>query len=213
MYGCESWAIKLSTEELMLLNCGVREDSWKSLKEITPVNRKGNQSWIFTGRTDAEAETPVHLKIQYFGHLTHWKRPWCWERLKAGGEADDRGWDGWMASPTQWTWVWVNSGSWWWTGRLACWGPWGHKESDTTEGLNWTELRLMQVYSSLNILWHCLSLGLEWKQTFSIPVATAEFSKFAGILSAALSQHHPLGFEITQLEFFTSTSFVCSDAS
>ena len=49
--------------------------------------------------------------------LTHWKRPWCWERLKAGGERDDRGWDGWMASPTQRTWVWVNSRSWWWTGR------------------------------------------------------------------------------------------------
>ena len=49
--------------------------------------------------------------------LTHWKRPWCWERLKAGGERDDRGWNGWMASPTQWTWVWVNSGSYWWTGR------------------------------------------------------------------------------------------------
>ena len=49
--------------------------------------------------------------------LTHWKRPWCWERLRAGGEVDDRGWDGWMASPNQWTWVWVNSRSWWWTGR------------------------------------------------------------------------------------------------
>ena len=49
--------------------------------------------------------------------LTHLKRPWCWERLSAGGERDDRGWDGWMASLTQWTWVWVDSGSWWWTGR------------------------------------------------------------------------------------------------
>ena len=49
--------------------------------------------------------------------LTHWKRPWCWERLGAGEEGDDRGWDGWMASPTRWTWVWVDSGSWWWTGR------------------------------------------------------------------------------------------------
>ena len=58
----------------------------------------------------------------------------------------------------------------------------------------------MQLCSSLNILWHCLSLGLEQKLTFSSPVATAEFSKFAGILSAALSQHHLLGFEITQLE-------------
>ena len=49
--------------------------------------------------------------------LTHWKRPWCWEGLGAGGEGDDRGWDGWMASPTRWAWVWVNSGSLWWTGR------------------------------------------------------------------------------------------------
>jgi len=49
--------------------------------------------------------------------LSHWKTPWCWERLKAGGEGDDRGWDGWMASPTQWTWVWAGSKSWWWTGR------------------------------------------------------------------------------------------------
>ena len=62
-------------------------------------------------------------------------------------------------------------------------------------------------------LWHCLSLRLEWKLTLSSPVATAEFSKFAGILSAALSQHHLLGFEIAQLESITSTSFVCSDAS
>ena len=62
------------------------------------------------------------LKLQTFGHLwceelTYWKRPWCWEGLKVGGEGDDRGWDDWMASLTQWTWVWVNSGSSWWTGR------------------------------------------------------------------------------------------------
>ena len=50
---------------------------------------------------------------------THWKRPWCWERLRAGWEGDNRGWDGWMALPTRWTWVWVNSRSWWWTGRLG----------------------------------------------------------------------------------------------
>ena len=63
----------------------------------------------------------LKLKLQYFGHwceeLALWERPWCWERLKAGGEGDDRGWGGWMASPTQWTWAWVSSGSWWWTGR------------------------------------------------------------------------------------------------
>ena len=71
----------------------------------------------------------------WYEELTHWKRPWCWERLKAGGEGGNRGWDGWMASPTQWTWVWVGSRSWWWRGSLLCWSPWGRKESDTTEWL------------------------------------------------------------------------------
>ena len=64
------------------------------------------------------------LKLQYFGHLMRrvdsgWKRPWCWEGSGAGGGGDDRGWDGWMASPTWWTWVFVNSRSWWWTGRIG----------------------------------------------------------------------------------------------
>ena len=85
-------------------------------KEIQLVHPKGDQSWVFIGRTNVEAETQ-----QYFGHLM-WRadsleKPWCWERLGAGGEGDDRGWDSWMVSLTQWTWVWVNSRSWWWTGR------------------------------------------------------------------------------------------------
>ena len=73
--------------------------------------------------------------------LTHLKKPWCMERLKAG-EGDDRGQDGWMASPTQWTWVWVDSGSCDGQGSLVCYSPRGRKESDTTERLNWTELNL-----------------------------------------------------------------------
>ena len=73
-------------------------------------------SWVFIGRTDSEAETPVFLATSC-EELTHWKRLWCWEGLGAGGEGDDRGWDGWMVSLTRWTWVWVNSRSWWWTGR------------------------------------------------------------------------------------------------
>ena len=85
-------------------------------REIQPVHPKGNQSWIFIGRTDVEAETPNTLAT-WCEELTHLKRPWCWEILEVGGEGDDRGWDGWMASPTQWTWVWVSPGSWWWTGR------------------------------------------------------------------------------------------------
>ena len=77
-------------------------------KEIKPVNPKGNQPWIFTGRIDAEPEVPI-LLATWCEELTHWKRPWCWKRLRAGGEGNDRGWNSWMASPTQWTWVWVNS--------------------------------------------------------------------------------------------------------
>ena len=80
-------------------------------KEIQPVHPKGNQSWIFIGRTDAEAETPIFWPPDN-EELTQWKRPWRWERLKVG-EGDDRGWDGWMASPTRWTWVWESSVSWW----------------------------------------------------------------------------------------------------
>ena len=82
-------------------------------KEIQPVHPKGDQSWVFIGRTDVEANTLA----TWCEELTHLKRPWCWERLTAGGEGDDKGWDGWMASLTQWTWVWVSSGSWWWTGK------------------------------------------------------------------------------------------------
>ena len=83
-------------------------------KEIKPVNPKENQPWIFTGKTDAEAETPVLCSPDVKNWLIG-KDPDA--RLKAGGEGDDRGWGGWMAPPTWWTWIWVSSGSWWWTGR------------------------------------------------------------------------------------------------
>ena len=84
-------------------------------KEIKSVNPKGNQSWIFIGRSDAAAETPILWPPDAKSWLTGKDR--CWERLKAGGEGDERGWDGWMTSLTQWTWVSASSGSWWWTGR------------------------------------------------------------------------------------------------
>ena len=109
---------KLSAEEVMLLNCGVGEDSWESLglqgDPTSPSYRKSVlgvhwKDWCWNWNSNT-------LAI-WCQELTHWKRPWCWEGLGAGGEGDDRGWDGWMASPTQWTWVWVDSGNWWWTGR------------------------------------------------------------------------------------------------
>ena len=111
---------RLSTEETMLSNCGAGKTLEHPLdcQEIQPVHPKGNQSWIFIGRTDAEGEAPIlwppDVKSQ-----THWKRPWCWERLKAGGEGGDRGWDGWMVSLNQWMWVWGKSGRQWGTGKTG----------------------------------------------------------------------------------------------
>ena len=126
MYGCESWTIKKTEwQRLMLLNWVLEKtlESPLDCKEIQRVHPKGDQSWMFIGSTDVEAEIP---KLQYSNtlatwckKLTHWKRPWSWERLRAGGEGDDRGWDGWMASPTKRTWVWVDPGSWWLTGRAG----------------------------------------------------------------------------------------------
>ena len=119
MYGCESWTIrKLEHRRIGAFWTVVLKKTLESpleCKEIQPIHPKGNQSLIFIGRTEAEAETPILSPP--CEDLTHWKRPWCWEGLKAGGEGDDRGWDGWMSSPTGWTWVSASSGSWWWTGK------------------------------------------------------------------------------------------------
>ena len=129
----------------MLLNCGVGEDSWESLglqgDPASPSSRSVLgvhwKDWCWSWNSSTLAT--------WWEELTHWKRPWCWEGLGAEGEGDDRGWDGWMASPTWWTWVWVNSGSWWWTGRpgvLWFMGLQGQTRlRDTTEQLNWTKLR------------------------------------------------------------------------
>ena len=118
VYGCESWTIKKAESQktdAFKLWCWrrflrapwtARRSNWSTLKEISPEHWK---DWFWSWNSNTLAT--------WCEKLTHWKRSWCWEILKAGGEGDDRGWDGWMASPTRWTWVWVNSGSWWWTGR------------------------------------------------------------------------------------------------
>ena len=124
----------------MLLNCGVEKtlESPLDCKWIQPVHPKGDQSWVFIERTDVEYSNTL---ATWCKELTYLKRPWCWERLRAGGEGDDRGWDGWMASPTQWTWVWVDSGSWWWTGRPGVQFMWSQRAGhDWATELNWTEL-------------------------------------------------------------------------
>ena len=112
-------------------------------KEIQPVHSEGDQPWDFFGRNDAKAETPtLGTSCE---ELTHWKRSWCWERLKGGEEGDQRGWDGWMASLTQWTWVWVNSGSWWWIGRPGVLWSMGSQRvgHDWETELNWAEVLRM----------------------------------------------------------------------
>ena len=106
----ESWALKNWRFWTVVLEKTFESPLYS--KEVQPVHPKGNESWIFIGRTDAEAETPILWRPDGKNWLI-WKRSWCWGRSKAVGDGDNREWDGWMASPTQWVWVWVNSGSWW----------------------------------------------------------------------------------------------------
>ena len=100
------------------LNCGVGEDSWESLglqgDPTCPFWRRSTLGFLWKEWCQSWNSSTLDTSSE---ELTHQKRLWCWEKLGAGGEGDDRGWDGWMASLTPWTWVWVNSGSWWWTGR------------------------------------------------------------------------------------------------
>ena len=102
---------------------------WRRLLRVPWTARRSNQSVLKEINPEYSLEgLMLKLKLQYFDHLmrrlTHWKRPWCWERLRAGGEGDDRGWDGWMASLTQWTWVWASSGRWWRTGKPGVLQAW-----------------------------------------------------------------------------------------
>ena len=136
MYGCESWTIKKA-------GCG-RIDvfelwCWRRLLRDTWTARRSNQSILQEVTPGCSLEgLMLKLKRQYFDHLMQradsFEKTLMLERLRGRGEREDRGLDGWMASPTQWTWVWVNSRSCWWTGRSG--SPWGCKESDTTEQLN-----------------------------------------------------------------------------
>ena len=119
MYGCESWTVKKAEHwriDAFELWC------WRRLLRVPWTARRSNQSILKEISPEYSLEgVMLKLKLQYFGHLMRrtdsLKRPWCWERLKVGGEGDDRGWDGWMASRTGWTWVWASSRSWWWTGK------------------------------------------------------------------------------------------------
>ena len=116
VYGCEGWKAECWKIDDFELCC------WRRLLRVPWTARRFNQS------IQRRSVLSVHWKDWCWSwnsstlttsceELTHWNRPWCWEGLRAGGEGDNRRWDDWMASPIRWTWVWVNSGSWWWTGR------------------------------------------------------------------------------------------------
>ena len=134
MYGCESWTVKKAEHrriDAFELWCWRRllRVPWTARRPVLGVHWKDWCSgWNFnTLATSCE-------------ELTHLKRPQCWEKLRAGGEEDDRGWDGWMASPTQWTWFWVNFGSWWWTERPGVLRSMGSQRvGQDWAKLNWTE--------------------------------------------------------------------------
>ena len=137
MYGCESWTIKKAEHQRMdafELWC------WRFLRVLWTAKR-ANQSILkeISPEYSLEGLMPSwnsNTWATWCEERTHWKRPWCWERLKAGGEGDNRGWNGWMVSLTWWTWVWAGSWSWWWTGRPGMWQSMG-SQRDTTERLNW----------------------------------------------------------------------------
>ena len=164
MYGCESWTIKKAACR-KINDFGVGEDSWEPLGlQGDPTSPSWSRSVLGVHWKDWCWSWNCNILATWCEKLAHLKRPWSWERLRAGREGDDRGWDGWMASPTQWTWVWVNL----WVGdgqgSLACYGPWGRKESDMTEqlNLNWTEWSWS---------WTCfrISLQLTWHIYLDLP--------------------------------------------
>ena len=144
MYGCESWTVKKAGHQRIdafELWC------WRRLLRVPWAAGRSNQSILKEISPEYSLEGLI-LKLNsntlatWCEELTHWKRTWWWERLEAGGEGEDRGWNGWMASPTQWTWIWVNSRSWWWTGKPDVLQSMGSQRvgQDWATELNWTEL-------------------------------------------------------------------------
>ena len=150
MYGCESWSIKKAEcrkiyvfelwcwSRLLRLPWNARRSNQSILKESVLNIHWKDWGWSWNSNTLAT----------WWEELTHWKRPWCWERLKAGVEGDDKRWDGWMASLTWWTWVCISSRSWWWIGKPVMLQSMGLQSvsHDWVTELNWTELKIYISY-------------------------------------------------------------------
>ena len=162
IYGYESWTVKKAEPQRIdafELWC------WRRLLRVPCTTRRSNQSVLKEISSECSLEgLMLKLQLQYFGHLMQRTDSfeWCWERLKAGGEVDDRGWDHWMASPTQWTWVRVNSGSWWWTKRPGVLQSMGSQRvgHDWVE-MNWTKwMPLLCISMSWCVFGRCGELML-----------------------------------------------------
>ena len=170
MYGCESWTIKKAEHWRIELW------SWRGLLRFPWTERRSNQSILKEISPEYSLEELIlKLKLQYSGHLmwrneelTHWKRPWCWERLNAGGEGEDRGWCGWVASQTQWTWVWASSGSWWRTGKPGVLQSMASQRAghNWASELNWLNYKALNQFHS-----YLLRLGLmsTWISSICFP--------------------------------------------
>ena len=179
MNKCESWTVQ-KTEcwrtHAFELWC------WRRLLRVPWKARRSNQSILNEINPEYSLEGPMlKLKLQYFGYEpTHWKIPWCSARLKAGGEGDDRRWDVWMASQTQWIWVWANSRRWWGTGRPGMLQSTGSQRV----GHDWAAAQ-QQVYGSpkwqvwdLILLWLCPSYHLTAGSSLSLDMGDLFFGKF-----------------------------------
>ena len=176
VYGCESWTMKKAKHQRIDafgLWCwrGLLRVPWTARRSILGVHWR---DWCWSWNADTLATR--------CRELIHLKRPWFWERLKAGGEGDDRGWDGWMASLTQWTWVWVNSRSWWWTGKpgmLRFMGSQRVRHDWATE-LNWAEIGVAR-------MWLRGNQYIRWPVTFRVAWTACQVSAQRALLRVAES--------------------------
>ena len=176
-----SWTVK--TAECWRID-GFELWCWRRLLRVPWTARRSNQSILKEISPGISLEA---MMLEYSStlatsceELTHWKRPWSWEGMGAGGEGDERGWDGWMASPNRWTWVWVNSRSRWWTGRPGVLQYMGLQRVGHAEWLNWTELnwgtlRNFLPHQNVNFCMHLLY----------------QYGPLASYLTAIITCHNP----------------------
>ena len=176
----------------MFLNCGVGEDSWESLcLQGDPTSPSYRRSVLGVHWKDWCWSWNSNTLATWCKELTDLKRPWCWETLRSGGEGDDRGWDGWMASPPQWSWVWLNSGSWWWTRRP---GVLQFMELQRV-GHNWeTALNchtyliyplflLLSIFPSIRVFSNESALPIRWPKYWSFSFNISPSNEYPGLIS------------------------------